>query len=72
MKPIWFKRLGWVYIPVHAMGLVVTCLAALFLLPIYLSIIRDGSSVADDLYHMFVYTTCTAFWWKWIADKTSN
>ncbi|GAA4744300.1 hypothetical protein [Flavisolibacter ginsenosidimutans] len=72
MKVIWFKKWGWTYLPVHPIGIVITLLAMLFLVPIYAAIVRNGHSVSDDLYKMFVYTTCTAFWWKWIADKTSS
>lgn len=71
MKTLWFRRSGWFYIPVHPAGYVITILAVVFLLPIYTVIIRNGHSVSDDLYEMFVYTTCTAFWWKWVAEKTS-
>ena len=71
MNSIWFKKWGWLYVPINFMGLFVTVLAILFLIPIYAAIVRNGHSVSDDLYHMFVYTTCTAFWWKWIAEKTS-
>ncbi len=71
MNSIWFKRFGWLYIPVNVMGIVVTILAIIFLVPVYAAIMRNGHSVSDDLYHMFVYTTCTAFWWKWVAEKTS-
>ena len=72
MKTIWFKQLGGVYMPVHLMGILVTLIAIIFLVPVYMAIARNGHSVSDDLYEMFVYTTCTAFWWKWIADKTSD
>ena len=71
MKTIWFKKTGWFYLPVHFMGLLVTLVAIIFLTPVYMAIVRNGDSVSDDLYQMFVYTTCTAFWWKWVADKTS-
>lgn len=71
MKQIWFKKAGWLYVPVHAMGLIVTIMAIVFLVPVYMAIVRNGHSASDDLYEMFVYTTCTAFWWKWIAEKTS-
>ena len=71
MKTLWFKKTGWVYIPVHIMGLLVTLGAITFLAPVYMAIVRNDHSASDDLYQMFVYTTCTAFWWKWIADKTS-
>jgi hypothetical protein len=71
MNPIWFKRFGWVFLPISFMGMAVTILAATFLVPIFAAIIRNGHSVSDAFYQMFVYTTCTAFWWKWIAEKTS-
>ena len=71
MNQIWFKKWSWIYIPVHAMGLIITLLAIIFLVPVFSAIVRNGHSVSDDLYHMFVYVTCTAFWWKWVADKTS-
>jgi hypothetical protein len=72
MKQIWFKKFGWVYVPIHAAGIFVTLVAIVFLIPIYTAVVRNGHSVSDDLYEMFVYTTCTAFWWKWIAEKTSS
>jgi len=53
------------------MGVLVSFMAIIFLIPIYMAVIRNGHSVSDDLYQLFVYTTCTAFWWKWIAEKTS-
>jgi hypothetical protein len=71
MNITWFKKYGWIYIPVHAMGLMITLAAIVFLVPVYLAIIRNGHSASDNLYQLFVYTSCTAFWWKWIAEKTS-
>lgn len=70
MNTFWFKNYGWIYFPKSLEGWLVTLLAVLFLVPVYAAIVRNGHSVSDDLYHMFVYTTCTAFWWKWIAEKT--
>jgi len=72
MNTYWFKKMGWTYVPVHFAGLMVTLMAILFLVPVCLAVIRNGHSVTDDLYNLFVYTTCTAFWWKWVAEKTSN
>ena len=71
MKQTWFKKFGWIYLSVHPMGVVITFMAIGFLIPVYMAIVRNGHSVSDDLYQMFVYTSCTAFWWKWVADKTS-
>jgi hypothetical protein len=72
MQQTWFKKSGWAYMPTHVMGVIITLLAIIFLIPIYMAITRNGHSVSDDLYEMFVYTTATAFWWKWIAEKTSS
>ena len=72
MRHIWFKQFGWVYLPINIMGIFITLVAVVFLIPIYRAITSNGHSVSDDLYEMFVYTTCTAYWWKWIAEKTSE
>ncbi len=71
MKQYWFKRAGWVNFPIHPMGYLVTLLGIIFMVPVTLAVIRNGHSVSDDLYQIFVFGTCTAFWWKWIAENTS-
>lgn len=71
MQLKWFKKIGFTYLPIHPVGYLVTVLAIVFLIPVYSAIVRNGHSVTDDLYTMFVFTTCTAFWWKWIAEKSS-
>jgi hypothetical protein len=71
MQQVWFKRTGWVYIPVHVMGFVVTAAAIVFMIPIVIAVDRNAHSVTDELYQLFVFGTCTAFWWKWVAEKTS-
>ena len=71
MKQIWFKRTGWFYIPVHPVGFIVTILSIAFMVPIVMAVVRNGHSVSDDLYQIFVFASCTALWWKWLADKTS-
>ena len=71
MKQLWFKKAGWFYIPVHPFGFMVTLLAIVFLIPIVMAVVRNGHSVTDDLYQLFVFASCTTFWWKWVAEKTS-
>jgi hypothetical protein len=71
MKQIWFKKAGWLYMPIHPLGFTVTILAIVFMVPIVLAVVRNGHSVSDDMYQIFVFATCTAFWWKWVAEKTS-
>lgn len=72
MKQSWFKRVGWTYIPVHPLGFIITLLAILFMIPVCMAVVRNSHSVSDDMYSIFVYGSCTAFWWKWIAEKTSE
>ncbi len=70
-QQIWFKKQGWVYVPVHPLGYLVTLLAVLFMAPVTMAAVRNTHSVSDALYEIFVYATCTAFWWKWVAEKTN-
>ena len=72
MKHPWFKKAGWSYLPIHAMGMIITLAAISFMVPVCMAIFRNGYSVSDDLYQIFVYASCTGFWWKWIAEKTSD
>ena len=71
MKQRWFKRRGWIYIPVNPLGYIVTGLAIIFIVPVVLAIDRNTYSITDELYKIFIYGTCIAFWWKWVAKKTS-
>jgi hypothetical protein len=72
MKTIWFRQVGLFYIPIHFYGYLLTMLAIIFMVPVATAVFRNGTSVSDDIYQLFIYLTCTAFWWKWIADKTSE
>ena len=71
MKEKWFKNKSWIYIPVHPMGFIITILAIVFMIPVCIAINRNEHSVSDELYKIFLYGTCTVFWWKWVAEKTS-
>lgn len=71
MKQNWFKKTGWLYLPIHAMGYVITILAIVFMVPIVIATDRISHSITDELYTLFIFFSCTAFWWKWIAEKTS-
>jgi len=71
MKQLWFKRTGWLYKPIHPLGFIVSFLALLFMVPIVIAVDKTAHSITDELYSLFIYSSCTAFWWKWVADKTS-
>ena len=72
MKEIWLKKWGWFYIPANMMAYLISLLAIIFMVPVMMAAGRDAHSVTDELYNIFVYATCTALWWKWIAEKTSK
>ena len=55
MKQIWFKQFGWLYIPVHPMGYIITLLAILFMVPVCMAVVRNGHSVTDDLDELLVF-----------------
>lgn len=71
MEQSWFKKCGWGYLPMHPAGYIVTLFAVVFMVPVTWAVLKNGHSLSDDLYKLFVYGTCTTFWWKWIAEKTS-
>lgn len=71
MKEKWFKNYGWVYLPIHFMGVLVSLAAVAFMIPVVIAIDRHAHSVSDEFYQLFVYATCVAFWWKWVAEKAS-
>ena len=72
MEQKWFKKSGLLYFPIHPMGYAVTLSALIFMVPVIMAVIRNGHSVSDDLYQLFVYGTCMVFWWKWIAEETAG
>jgi hypothetical protein len=72
MKQTWFKQTGWIYLPIHPAGFLATLLAIIFIVPVCIAVVRNSHSVSEELYEIFVYGTCTAFWWKWLAEKTSD
>ena len=72
METTWFKRIGWLYLPTHIIGLLVTLIAIATCVWFFIAIDRNSHSVSDTLINFFVYFSCTAFWWKWVAEKTSK
>ncbi len=72
MKSTWFKKEGWLYLPVSMAGWMLTIAALAMAVWFFLVIDHNSHSVSDTLINFFVYFTCVAFWWKWIAEKTSE
>ncbi len=72
MKKIWFKKTSLGYMPIHPMGFLISLLALVFMIPIVIATNRQAHSVSDMFYQLFVYGSCTLFWWKWVAEKTAG
>ena len=72
MKQIWFRKSWWLYLPVHAMGILITLGAISFMVAVCMTVFKNVHYVNDGMFQVFIYGTCTGFWWKWIAEKTSE
>lgn len=72
MQHYWFRKFGWMYIPISIAGSLLT-IAAILLAGVCIWIAdRQCTAVSDALLHFFIYFTCIAFWWKWLAESTAD
>ena len=72
MKAAWFKRVGWVHLPVSVPGAVITLLALLFCVQVFLAVDRHSHSASDTLYGVFPFFACAFLLFDWIAERTSK
>jgi len=72
MKNYWFKPWGWIYQPITAAGWVVTILALLFFVHVFLVIDARSHSASDTLYGVFPWAALLFLLWIWVAGKTSR
>jgi hypothetical protein len=72
MKIIWFKRLGWFYLPVSLPGAIITLAALAFCAQVFLAVDRKSHSVSDTLYGIFPFFVCAFLLLDWIAQRTSD
>ncbi len=61
MKQIWFKKAGWIYLPIHLMGILITLDAIVFMVPVCMAVFKNVHSVSDGLYEIFIYGTLHCF-----------
>ena len=71
MNENWFRRVGWLYVPVSVIGVVLWVLAALFCATVFLAVDRHSHSVSDTLYGIFPFFVCTFLLLDWIGSRTS-
>ena len=72
MKHGWFKRIGWLHLPISIPGAVVSLVAAGFCINVFLAIDRHSHSASDTLYGVFPFFACTFLLVDWIARSTSR
>lgn len=72
MTPNWFKRVGWLYLPVSVAGGIICLLAAIFCLTVFLAVDRHSHSASDTLYGIFPFYACTFLILDWIGSRTSG
>ena len=72
MNDKWIARIGWFYVPVSAVGIVMWIFAALFWLTVFIAVDRHSHSVSDTLYGVFPFFTCTFLLLDWIGSRSSS
>ena len=69
MKQAWFKRFGWLYVPISVPGTIVFLTAVGFCVNVFLAIDRQ---VGDTLYGVFPFFACAFLLVDWIARSTNR
>lgn len=72
MKSRWFSRVGWFYLPTSAIGGVLSLLAAIFCLTVFIAVDRHSHSASDTLYGVFPFFASTFLLLDWIGRRTSG
>jgi hypothetical protein len=67
----WFKPWGWIHRPASVPGAIVTLLAGLFCVNVFIAIDRHSHSASDTLYGIFPFWVPALMLLEWVASKTS-
>lgn len=67
----WFKKFGWVYVPLTIGGSLITILCIVLCGWLVFTFERHEHSLVSTVAHFFLYFTIVAGWWNWLARKTS-
>lgn len=68
---LWFKKTGWVYLPITFLGWLLTLLAIILVGWAFVAIDRNSHSASDTLIALFPYASLIAIFWFWVANNTS-
>jgi hypothetical protein len=72
MSKRWFKRWGWVYLPISWQAVVVSLMALVFCVQVFVAVDRRSHSVSDTLYGIFPYFCCCFLLLNWIAANSGR
>jgi len=67
----WFRRWGWIHVPVSPQGFLLTALLLLFCVQVFVAVDRGSHSVSDTLYGIFPYVVPAFLLFEWLAGRTS-
>lgn len=71
MKQGWFKKSGWIYLPVSAAGIVLYLMTIVFCVTVFIAVDRQSHSNSDTLYGIFPYFISAFTVLFWIASNKS-
>lgn len=72
MKTQWFKKAGWIYIPVSLIGLLLYIFTIIFCVTVFVAVDRHSHSNSDTLYGIFPYFISAFTLLFWIASNSCN
>jgi len=72
MKTTWFKKIGWIYIPISVIGIVISLAVVFFCVTVFIAVDRHSHSVSDTLYGIFPFFVSAFTILFWIASNTSE
>ncbi len=71
MKTQWFRKAGWIYIPVSAIGITFYILTLIFCTTVFIAVDRHSHSNSDTLYGIFPFFVSAFTLLFWVASNCS-
>ena len=68
----WFKPAGLLFVPVSAVGWLLSVAATAFCVQVFVAIDRHSHSVSDTLYGIFPFWVPAMLALAWVADRTGG
>jgi len=72
MKKSWFKKLGWIYVPVSVQGIIISLLITAFSVHVFIFVDSRSHSVSDTLFGIFPYIVPSFLIYLWIGHESSK